>query len=135
MRAGTIVLVVGIFATSCSIQRAQVAADAKSEMIGMSKEQVLTCMGVPSQRASVGETEVWSYPSGGDTTTVGSAQASGDGTGGVVAFGSAHALHKYCVVSVVMTGDKVSRVNYTGRTGGLVSQGEQCAFAVQNCIH
>jgi len=25
------------------------------------------------------------------------------------------------------------RVNYSGPTGGLITEGEQCAFAVQNC--
>jgi hypothetical protein len=32
----------------------------------------------------------------------------------------------------VMVGGRVSNVNYTGPTGGLISQGEQCAFA--GCI-
>ena len=30
--------------SSCSFQRAEVAANAKDKMVGMSKEQVLTCM-------------------------------------------------------------------------------------------
>ncbi len=87
-------------------------------LIGRSKEQVLACMGAPPQRANAGETEVWSYPSGGDTTTVGFA-------------GTSYSTRKYCVVNVVMSGDRVTAVNYTGRTGGL---GEQCAFAVKNCV-
>jgi hypothetical protein len=36
-------------------------------------------------------------------------------------------------VNIVMTNGVVSEVNYTGPTGGLLTQGEQCAYAVQNC--
>jgi hypothetical protein len=103
-------------------------------MIGMSKEQILVCMGAPPRQAAVGETEVWSYPSGGDTHTFGSATGLANQTGGATVFGSSHSLHRYCIVNVVMKGGVVAAVNYTGRTGGLISQDEQCAFAVQNCI-
>jgi len=110
-------------------------------------------MGPPAQQATVGETEVWSYPSGGDTRTFGSAIAStnssehtnvfgsptnafGSTTASTSAnvFGSSYSVHRYCVVNIVMTGGRVTAVNYTGRTGGWGSQGEQCAFAVQNCF-
>jgi len=75
-------------------------------------------MGVPSQRANAGETEVWSYSSGGDTTTVGFA-------------GTSYTTRTYCVVNIVMSRDRVSTVTYVARTGSL---GEQCAFAVKNCV-
>jgi hypothetical protein len=61
---------------------------------------------------------VWSYPLGGDTTTVGFA-------------GTSYTMRRYCVVNIVMSRDRVSTVNYTGRTGSL---GEQCAFAVKDCV-
>jgi hypothetical protein len=125
----------GSLVISCArSQRAEVAADAKAKMIGMSKEQVLTCTGAPPQHAAVGETEVWSYPSGGDTSTFSTASGSIDASGNANAFGSSRSAHRYCIVNVVMTGDRVSDVNYVGRTGGWASQGEQCAFAVQNCV-
>jgi hypothetical protein len=44
-------------------------------------------------------------------------------------------LSRYCNVSVVMADGRVSRINYTGPTGGALTGGEQCAFAVQNCTH
>jgi hypothetical protein len=37
-------------------------------------------------------------------------------------------------VNVTMTQGRVSRINYVGPTGGLLSAGEQCAFAVQNAL-
>jgi hypothetical protein len=120
--------------SSSRFGRAEVATQAKAQMIGMSQEQVLACMGAPAQHAAVGQTEVWSYPSGGDTTTVSTANGSVDAAGNASAFGTSQSAHRYCVVNVVMTAGKVSAVNYTGRTGGWASQGEQCAFAVQNCL-
>jgi hypothetical protein len=100
----------------------------------MTKEKVLACMGVPTQQAVVGETEVWSYPSGGDTNSVGSAIGSTNSLGNTNVFGSSQSVHRYCVVNIVMAAGKITAVNYTGRIGGWASQGEQCAFAVQNCV-
>jgi hypothetical protein len=55
----------------CAIQRAQVAQDARVQMVGMSKEQVLACMGPPApslfsdvrNRARVNEIPafLWAY--------------------------------------------------------------------------
>jgi hypothetical protein len=89
----------------------------------MTKEQILSCMGPPSQKAAEGQTEVWSYFSGNGRETV----SYGNG----VAVGT----RRFFYVNIVMAAGRVSRVNYSGPTGGLLSQGEQCAFAVQNCVH
>lgn len=119
---------------SCSIQRAQVAADAQKSMIGMPKERILACMGAPANSAKAGGTEVWSFYSGnGHTTSVGSAVATG-GNGFATAFGSATSTARSCKVDIVMNDDRVTRVNYSGPTGGLLTKGEQCAFAVENCV-
>ena len=96
-------------------------------MIGLPKEQVLACMGPPANQASVGETEVWSYNSGnGQTNTL---------VSGNRFTASAITSQQFCTVNVVMTASKVSALNYTGPTGGLLTSGKQCAFAIQNCIH
>jgi outer membrane protein assembly factor BamE (lipoprotein component of BamABCDE complex) len=54
--------------TGCAIERAQVAQDAQTKMVGLTKEQVLSCMGVPAAKAAEGAMEVWSYNSGNDHT-------------------------------------------------------------------
>jgi len=119
----------GLLLSSCAgskFQQAEVASEAKNSMIGMSKESVLACMGAPMQHATVGETEVWSYPSGGDTNNFGNATESTNSLGYTNVFGSSSSIHRYCIVSIVMTSGRVSAVNYNGRTGGWASQGEQC---------
>lgn len=130
---GSAVLLISACASSRR-ERAEVATQAQTKMIGMSKEQVLACMGAPPEHGAVGQTEVWSYPSGGDTTTFSTASGSIDASGNASALGASQSAHRYCIVNVVMTAGKVTAINYTGRTGGWASQGEQCAFAVRNCV-
>jgi hypothetical protein len=115
---------------SCAMQRAQIATDAKTQMVGLSKEQVLACMGPPAAKASEGATEVWSYNSGNGHTAVSTFATGGRGYGS--GFGVAE--QRFCTVNVTMNSTRVTSVNYVGPTGGLLTQGEQCAFALQNCV-
>lgn len=134
----------------CAVQRAVVAHSAQDKMVGMSREQVLACMGPPGNKATEGATEVWSYGSGdGRTISIGSvhaqtdssfsadryrSQISGTGTSTTTGVGSMTTSRRYCTINVAMTDGRVSRVNYSGPTGGLLTAGEQCAFAIQNCV-
>ena len=148
MRNATVGVVLGIAAVclaGCAIERAQVAHDAQSRMVGLTKEQLLACMGPPAAKAAEGATEVWSYNSGNDHTqtavfgqSVTNASAIGgrgyaSGTAFTTGTGVGASHRRYCTVNVVVSGGRVSRINYSGPTGGLLSVGEQCAYAVQNC--
>lgn len=141
-----VVFSVGVFISGCAVERAQVAQDAQNKMIGMSKEQLLACMGPPMQKATEGVTEVWAYNSGNDhTTAIGNTYATAQGSavgGSGYAYGNASgqsasvvtSARRNCTINIVMTDNRVSRVNYSGATGGLLTQGEQCAFAIRNCV-
>jgi hypothetical protein len=103
-------------------------------MVGMSKEQILSCMGSPANTAYAGGTEVWTYDSGNGRT---------DSYGDVSVWGNAYHANgigwttttsRFCKVDVIMNGGRVTRLNYRGPTGGLLTKGEQCAFAVDNCV-
>jgi hypothetical protein len=124
-------MAVGLALSACAIQRAQVANEAQDRMVGLTKEQILACMGPPTSKASEGATEVWSYPSGNgrtDVATFGSVGRGGFFSGGGVA------ESRFCTVNVTMVDGRVNRMNYVGPTGGLLSPNEQCAFAVANCV-
>lgn len=126
-----VAVTVGLALSACAIQRAQLANDAQGQMVGLTKEQVLACMGPPASKAVEGVTEVWSYPSGNgrtDVSTFGSASRGGFFSGGGIA------ESRFCTVNVTMVGGHVSRMNYVGPTGGLLTPNEQCAFAVSNCV-
>src|SRR5690349_3810148 len=144
MPNNTVCVVLAVAAVSiagCAIERAQVAQDAQSRMVGLTKEQVLTCMGPPSAKAAEGSTEVWSYNSGNNHTQVATfgqsmtnASAAGgrgfaSGTAYTTGTGFGVASRRYCTVNVAMSGGTVSRINYSGPTGGLLTAGEQCAYA------
>jgi hypothetical protein len=45
-------------------------------------------------------------------------------------FDTAVTRPRSCTVNVTMTNGRVERVNYIGPTGGLLTPGEQCAYAV-----
>jgi hypothetical protein len=139
------VVVLAAMVGACAVQRAVVANDAQTKMVGLSKEQVLGCMGPPATKAAEGTTEVWSYNSGNNKQVVssfGSSNTNASVTGNYnYATGQATttssrfgvATSRYCIVNVTMVDGRVSRLNYVGPTGGLLTAGEQCAFAVQNC--
>jgi hypothetical protein len=148
--ARLIVVSFALASAGCAVQRAVVAQGAQEKMVGMSREQVLTCMGPPATRAAEGATEVWSYGSGNDrTTTIGTGyaqtngsisgerwgnQLSATGEATTTSLATVNSSRRYCTIHVVMTDGRVSRLNYAGPTGGILTGGEQCAFAIQNCV-
>jgi hypothetical protein len=118
--------------TSNAITRAGAAAEAKEALVGKTKGEVFACMGSPVRTASADGVEVLTYESGGElhsssatTLTASSGMATGFSSGSVAL--------RSCEIDVVFGGGRVTRVNYKGRTGGLLTQGEQCAFAIANC--
>lgn len=118
-----VILLLGLQINGCAqIQRADMAKKAQGSMVGLSREQVLSCMGPPANKQSDGDTEVWQYASGN-----GYQVADYD-------HGSVVSSARFCTVNVVMSDGVVSRLNYLGPTGGLLSAGEQCAFAIQGCL-
>jgi len=121
-----VTMALGAMLAGCAIQRAQVAQDARVQMVGMSKEQVLVCMGPPASKATEGLSEVWGYNSG-DGTVVASGSVSGGSFSGV-------SSSRFCRINLVFSGAAVTTVNYQGPTGGLITAGEQCAYAVDACV-
>jgi hypothetical protein len=95
-------------------------------MVGLSKEQVLTCMGAPANKAAEGATEVWGYHSGNGMTVVDASYGRYGGT--------AVGTSRFCNINIVFASGHVSAVTYAGPTGGLLTAGEQCAYAVDACV-
>ncbi|RTL77538.1 MAG: hypothetical protein EKK36_01970 [Bradyrhizobiaceae bacterium] len=145
----TLLVLLSFLLAGCAVERAIVAQTAQDKIVGMSRENVLACMGPPASRAAEGTTEVWSYNSGnGHTIAIGQGysetdssvtglrtgnQITASGNATTSSFSTATSVRRSCTVNVVMTEGRVSRVNYIGPTGGILTRGEQCAFAVQSC--
>src|SRR5260370_34695441 len=109
------IVALGVALSGCAIQRAQVAQDARVQMVGLSKEQILSCMGAPVNKAAEGNTEVWGYTSGNGMTV---ASASYDRYGGVVHF-SRHCCH----LNTATASRRVSAADDQRPTAGLVQLG------------
>lgn len=122
-------IMLGCATSSSKFQRAEIAERAKTEMVGMSKTDLLSCAGVPARSQQVDELEFLTYLSGGDSVGIATGGTSSSTGVGVIA-----TKKRYCEVTFVLKDGRIEKVNYTGRTGGYATQGEQCAFVVANCL-
>ena len=114
--------------TECEAGQPEVDQIAQQSMIGLAKKKILACMGAPAKRVRIGSTEIWTYPSG-YLWTEGPAWAIGLNLG-APPFGP----RGLCNVKVVTTNARVSQVIYSGPDGGDLPLGQQCIFAVENCV-
>jgi len=114
---------------STKFGRADLAERAKVELIGKSKKDILMCAGVPVRSEQAENMEFMTYYSGGDSDAYVAGGAGSSAGGGAVSV-----KKRYCEVTFILSNGIVEKVNYAGRTGGLITEGEQCAFVLQNCL-
>jgi hypothetical protein len=102
---------------------------AQQSMIGLSKRDILACMGQPAQRVPSGQaTEIWTY-TGGRMRGYGPQWALLLNTNLVpVTPGGS------CDVVLVMTNAHVSEVGYTAVDGSKFPLGQECIFSVEHCV-
>lgn len=137
MRIHIFLLILFLPLAACStVGRSQTAAAAKVSMVGMSKEDILACMGPAKKKDSAGETEVWQYKST-DNTRGGPSNSVKMTDYWRTSY--PERSDNFCMVNIVMKNDVVTRVNYNGPTSagslnGLASPDEQCGYAVANCV-
>jgi len=113
-------------ALAACAERPEVDQIAQQDMIGLSKQDILVCMGAPAQRHALGEgTEIFTYAVGHTTTDSPPWSAGLD-------FGLS-AKPAPCDVRVVMTNARVSQVSYLMPDGRALPSGRQCTFAVEAC--
>ncbi len=137
MRVVITVALCGLMLGGCTFQRAEIASRAQTELIGMSKKNLLQCAGVPIRQEHIEDLEFLTFAGGGDS--VGGAVATGSSTSGIGTSTSRASVfgkstRRYCEATFVLKDGIVQKVNYQGRTGGLLTKGEQCAFIVENCL-
>jgi len=131
MRIAITITLCGLLLSGCAkFHRAEIASRAQTEMVGMSKKDLFLCAGVPLRQERVEDLEFLTYSGGGDS--VNSAVATSTSPNTAVAVGSSS--HRYCEATFVLKNGIVQKVQYQGRTGGLITKGEQCGFIVENCV-
>ncbi|WP_246149181.1 hypothetical protein [Skermanella pratensis] len=127
---------------SCANPNADRAADARRTLVGMPKETLLSCAGVPQRSAQVDSTEFMTYTSrefggGGPSTSFGVAGGSGgSGVGfgiGIPLFGGGGGYSNSCDATFTVRNGVVEQLSYTGSAGASASMG-QCYRIVENCL-
>ncbi len=124
----TILGAAAFFATAACAQTPESDQIAQQRMIALSKKHVRACLGAPDRRARIGSTDIWTYRSG--TAEVGGLFLA-SGFNGMASW---FAHDPRCAVIVIMTNSTVSQIAYSAPDGGPLPLGEQCAFAVDNCV-
>ena len=116
---------VGVMLAACA-EKPEVDQIAQMAMIGLSKRDILLCMGEPIRRQAVAQaTEIWTYPVGVTTTDTPPWAA------GLNLAASQGSLP--CDVELVMTNAHVSQVTYALPGGWALPSARQCSFLVQSC--
>ena len=121
----------GLFAVLAlsGCQPLEVDQVAQQSIIGLSKRDILACLGEPAQRAPSGEaTEIWTYV-GGQMRGYGPQWALLLNTN-LIPFTPGGS----CDVVLAITNARVSGVGYTAVGGSRFPLGQECVFPVQSCV-
>lgn len=111
------VLVLSAFTSGCAVhKRAKMAERAPSELVGLSKIDLLSCAGVPVRSEKIDNMEFLTYVGSGDSK------------------GIFHRRQHYCEVTFTLRDGVVQKVTYAGNTGGYFTKGEQCAYVIAPCL-
>ena len=123
-----LILIVGLVG-GCAFQMAADAERAKTELIGFSRAELFSCAGVPVRQATESGLEYLVYNSEGSSPVAGSTYAAGKTAffGGVV-------KKRYCEATFILKDGVVTKINYTGITGGLGTKGYVCFTIIENCL-
>ncbi len=109
-----------LFMAGCAaLDRAKLADRAQQELIGATKDHLLACTGAPDKQITSGDREYLTYIV---HTKMGTVKGTGGGS-------------RFCEATFVVKGNHIESITYRGKTGGLLSKGEQCGYIVQNCLN
>ena len=143
LKAGLLIAAAGALA-SCANPNADRAVDAQKVLVGMPKETLLSCAGVPQRSATVDNSEFLTYVNAnysagyGPSTSIGVAGGSG-GTGVGIGFGiplfggGSPGYSSSCEATFTLRNGVVQQLSYTGSAGTSASLG-QCYRVVENCL-
>jgi hypothetical protein len=113
MKKLLLIVLISFLLSGCVFHRAEMASRAKSELIGMSKEDLLICAGVPVKQEKIDNLEFLTY------------SGSGGDLGGIL---------YSCEATFILKDGIIKKINYQGYTGGPLTKDEQCAFIIENCL-
>ncbi len=119
-------LLAALTVAGCSVARSDTAADAAVKMIGLTRDQLYRCAGVPNRTASFDGTDYATFDN--------SEFVSSGLTLPLIGGGLNTVESQYCRTTVTLVGDRVTSVTYSGDTGAFYARNEQCAYTVRRCL-
>ena len=128
---------------SCASSRAQQALDARASLIGLPRDALFSCAGVPARSRIEGFREFATYQSeefyGGSSVGVGFGTGFGrhSHTGVGVGFGyplSTDFRSRYCEATFIIESGIVTDVRYNAVSGYGTSRYSQCYNIIESCI-
>lgn len=119
----------GVALAACSVGRANLAQEARTQMVGMSRDALVACAGPPDRMVSDDNQELFIYETG---TPDYDAMVGRDP--GPVQQVTGTGSPRYCEATIMLRDGRVRSVSYRGDTGGLMTQGEACASIVEGCV-
>jgi hypothetical protein len=132
MRAAALLCLLFLIAGCASAKRQEAADLARTQMIGMSKADLIACAGVPSGQAASGRTEALAYRFVGSSSSSTFVQAV---PGQNAAFADTDTTTRWCEATFTLTDGKITSVGYRGKTGGLLAnRQETCGHIVDQCV-
>lgn len=121
--------VAALLVASCSYGRAKDAREARSALVGASRDFVLACAGQPQAAIRDGDLEYFMYRKGEPDYDAMVGRPSN-----TVRRITGADTPRYCRATVRLRNGIVEDVSYDGHTGGLLSQGEACSWIVGGCV-
>lgn len=115
------IFVIIAFLSGCAISRSNHVEDQLHEMKGLSKEQVLSCMGPPVTKSNEGSTDVWTY------TLSGAHNISANSNNATIS-------QEACRINLTFKSDKVTSVNFLAQGGHLLTPNLPCAGMFDACV-
>jgi hypothetical protein len=129
----------GCLLAGCANPQAEQAARAQTSLIGMPRQMLLSCAGVPDRSASADGTDFHTYVSrsasagyGGPTTSIGIGGGSSSGVGGGIGFGiplGGGTAAPPCEATFTVQNGVVTRLTYSDGPGSAA-----CYPVVRNCL-
>jgi hypothetical protein len=111
------ILAISLITTGCALhKRSKAAEKAHTELIGLTRVEILSCAGVPVRSEKMDDLEFLTYAGGGDSR------------------GIFRRINYYCEVTFVLRNNVVEKITYGGNTGGHFFKDEQCAYIVAPCL-
>lgn len=109
----------------CAVEDSQLAGHARSRLLGLSEVDLESCIGVPDQHASFGDTDVLTYYA----TSSSSTSYSLPFVGGIGLSNGG-----YCHATFRLDNGRVTQLLYSGEKNATLAPNSYCAPILRSCI-